>query len=187
MTKDEYLEAENYFNEGDYDNAFKKYEVLANQGSVDSQIFLGWMYQQGIGTNQDFNEAENWYNKAASCDSAEALFYLGKLNAVRGDETSARKFYEDSAKHSYSPALFRLGWYYEFGKGIPKDINKALDYYTSASNLGHIFAKKHLAILLIKGARGFFNIFYGVLLLLQVLITGPFIGAKDPHSDIVKE
>jgi len=184
---DEYQKAEKCYQDEDYETAIKIYEALASNGSVDCQIFIGWMYQQGLGTDIDYGKAEEWFQKAASGDSAEALFFLGKLYARKGNLVKAKDYYEDAAKHEYSPALYRLGWYYEHGKGIPKDNNKAYQYYLLAAKHGHIFARKQLALLLIKGSQGVLNIFYGLFMLLKVLVTGPFIGAKDPNDERVQE
>ena len=39
---------------GDYETAFSELKPLAEQGYADSQGFLGWMYQNGLGVSKDY-------------------------------------------------------------------------------------------------------------------------------------
>ncbi len=46
-------EAENCYQKKEYQVAFDKYLELAQEGHVQSQVFVGWMYASGIGTPID--------------------------------------------------------------------------------------------------------------------------------------
>jgi TPR repeat protein len=50
---------------------FKVQQSLANQGDARAQYYLGEMYEQGLGTTQNLDEAFKWYAKAA--DQGDAL------------------------------------------------------------------------------------------------------------------
>ena len=51
---------------GAYSTAFKFWHERATNGSVTAQSNLGFMYENGYGTPQDFVSAHKWYNIAAS-------------------------------------------------------------------------------------------------------------------------
>ncbi len=54
------------FDRGDYETALREFRPLAEQGNVDAQNALGWMYYIGGGVLQDYVQAHMWYNLAAA-------------------------------------------------------------------------------------------------------------------------
>ena len=75
----------------------------AEQGNVEEQCKLGYMYEYGEGVSQDYEEAAKWYRKAAEQGSARGQYNLGHMydngkgvsqkscNAVVGTSTSKPK------------------------------------------------------------------------------------------------
>lgn len=185
--RDDFFLAEEYFNDEEYEKAFQLYKRLADKGSVDSQVFVGWMYQNGLGVKKDVNIAFSWYEKAANLGSAEGQFYVAKSYAIQNKFNETKEWYYKSAEKNYSPALFRLGWIYDTGRGVKADKEKALSYYKHATELGHVFAQKELAILLVKGHSGLLMRFYGIFLLLKSIVSGVLVAAKDPHSERLRD
>jgi uncharacterized protein len=57
---------------GDYTTAFKEFAASAEQGNVDAQSILGYMYNNGQGVPQDYKQAAKWYTKAAEQGYADA-------------------------------------------------------------------------------------------------------------------
>ena len=51
----------------------------AENGNIDAEAQLGWMYSTGRGVPQNFFEASRWYYLAAVQGHAEAQFQLGLL------------------------------------------------------------------------------------------------------------
>ncbi|MDR2220364.1 MAG: sel1 repeat family protein [Methylobacillus sp.] len=51
----------------------------AEQGNVDAQLELGWMYENGKGVPQDYKEAITWYRKAAEQGDADGQLFLGMM------------------------------------------------------------------------------------------------------------
>lgn len=51
---------------GDTESALKVFRPLAQGGDAQAQYHLGYMYQAGIGVQQNDAEALTWYQKAAS-------------------------------------------------------------------------------------------------------------------------
>ena len=50
---------------GDYATALAEFLPLAKQGHIVAQYYLGLMYDEGQGVNQDYAEALKWYRRAA--------------------------------------------------------------------------------------------------------------------------
>lgn len=182
-----YEKAEEYFEAEEYEKAFVIYKELAEEGSIDSQVFLAWMYQNGLGVNKNKEEAFVWFNKAATSGSASAQFYLAKYHANQNELDKAIDYYQQAAEKNYSPALFRLGLLYETGRGTEKDTAKAVYYYRKASLEGHVFAKKQLGLLLLKGYGSFFDRCYGAFLLVTCVFLVIYIAFKDHKSDMLRE
>jgi uncharacterized protein len=65
------------FNESNSSKAFNVCSKAADQGEVNAQFHLGYMYDFGQGVTQDYKEAVKWYSKAAEQGDAEAQYYLG--------------------------------------------------------------------------------------------------------------
>lgn len=53
------------YEKGDYAEALREFQLLAEQGHIFGQYILGSMYSKGQGVPQDYTEAIKWYRKAA--------------------------------------------------------------------------------------------------------------------------
>ena len=51
------------YQSGDYAQAFKLLQPLAQQGDALAQNNLGFMYQNGFGVAQNYQQAKAWYQK----------------------------------------------------------------------------------------------------------------------------
>ncbi len=60
------------YNAGDYATAMKEWRPLAEQGNVNAQYNLGFMYDKGKGVPKDDAEAAKWYRLAADQGNADA-------------------------------------------------------------------------------------------------------------------
>ena len=50
----------------EYSKAYREFKELAEQGDVESQFMLGFLYVRGSGVLQDFVQAHKWFNLTAS-------------------------------------------------------------------------------------------------------------------------
>ena len=55
----------------------KYYQQSASQGHITAQFSLGYMYDKGIGVEQNYPEALKYYQQAASQGDITAQFNLG--------------------------------------------------------------------------------------------------------------
>ncbi|MGH9988237.1 MAG: tetratricopeptide repeat protein [Nitrososphaeraceae archaeon] len=183
---DELRIASDLFQEERYEEAFERYRVLAENGSVSSQVLLGWMYHAGKGVQQSLEEAEKWYRKAAATNSPEGQFYLATVHRTKQNYDEAIEWLGKSASQDYSPAIYLLGKLYYTGEGVIVNRAKAFEYFERAAQKGHLFAQRNIAYDMIKGHRGIFRIALGVLILAQVLWSAVKVGLKDPDSNVVR-
>ena len=76
-----------------------------------------------------------------------ATFILGAyhnygIGGVLKSFEEALKYIKAAAEFGHSGALFDLGKFYEIGKGVEKNLNKAYEYYSKAAELGNVRAKE---------------------------------------------
>lgn len=69
----DYVEGLEAYEAGNYVVAAQEWFAAGSRGDVASQFRLAQLYEQGLGTPQDFVQAHRWYNIAASQGHAEAL------------------------------------------------------------------------------------------------------------------
>jgi len=69
----DYVEGLEAYEAGNYVVAAEEWLAAGSRGDVASQFRLAQLYEQGLGTPQDFVQAHRWYNIAASQGHAEAL------------------------------------------------------------------------------------------------------------------
>jgi uncharacterized protein len=172
------------FEEGKYKEALERYRILAQGGSVNAQLRIGWMYHAGRGVNQDLDEAQRWYQKAADDNSPAGQFYVGILYRGQGQYQQAIAWTEKSALQGYLPAMYRLGEMYGWGDAADRD--KGYRYFEQAAKQGHIMAQRQIAVTLLKGKRGILRIPQGLYLFARVLWTGIKLGWNDPDSDKIR-
>lgn len=106
------------------------------------------------GTKRNLNELKH------HVDTAEGQYAYAVALATYAPEKSktAVKFMKQAAEGNHTAALFNLGYYYEVGAYLPKDLKKAKTYYARAAEAGDEDAAMRLGILEIKSgdaAAGF--------------------------------
>ncbi|MGD8956555.1 MAG: trypsin-like peptidase domain-containing protein [Chromatiaceae bacterium] len=97
----------------DYEKAVAIWTVLAENGHINAQANLGFMYDHGTGVNQDQRLAAQWYRAAASQGSAAGQYNLALLISEGGAEPvagrSARYWLERAAAQGFEDAVRKLG------------------------------------------------------------------------------
>lgn len=183
QSTDDYEKAFAFYEAGKHKEALDQYRALAERGSVDAQVFVGSMYQRGLGAAANREEARRWYKRAAETKSAEAIFYLGKLDFADKQYADALHHFGEAAKQNYSPAIYRLGRMYELGKGIAVDEQKAYEHFERAAQLGHLYARRAVAGRMIRGRYGITKIPQGLYRLFKTLWDAAKVANKDEHDE----
>lgn len=122
---------------------FKSVKNLAQHGDARSQYQLSMMYQYGLGTKKDLQQAAHWLTLAAETGYQRAEYRLGGLyltgTGVEKDYQKALKLLNEAAFKGDRNAQYVLGFIYEHGYG-----NKAKGQYI-APNLDHAAGMYNLA------------------------------------------
>jgi SEL1 protein len=133
----------------DYHHAFDYFQQAANRGDVAGISNLGFMYAQGLGTDQDNETAIKLYREAANKGNAQAQTNLGFMYwngyGVQESYSEALRYFKLAADQGYAEAQVNLGTMYYTGEGVKQDFGKALSYFSLAAQQGNLLAVYNLA------------------------------------------
>jgi len=120
-----------------------------------TQNNLGDMYYYGRdGVTEDYQQAAQWYRKAAEQGSMAGQCNLGFMYAngygVTKDYQQATQWYRKAAEQGSADGQNNLGVMYENGYGVEKDSQQAEQWYRRAVEQGHYGAQQALKRLLEK-------------------------------------
>lgn len=155
-----YEKGETYYEEKNYEEAVKWYKKAAEQGNADAQYKLGYCYahggyeiplemqdslgynyEKGLGVDQDFDKAIEWYRKSAEQGNAEAQYSLADCylcgRGVAMNEVEAIKWLHKAAEQGHIEAQYYLGkCYYKGIHGVLIDYDEAAKWYRKAAEQG---------------------------------------------------
>jgi TPR repeat protein len=160
-------------------------KALAERGSLMSLLYLGEAYRKGEGLDTDLEKAETWFRRGADTGSAIASFHLAMFyREVNRYPDAISEF----SKHSdiFPASAYRLGRMYQNGEGTNVDMGKTVELWEQASGLGHVYAKRNVAFLLMSGRRGFHKIPAGISLLFEAFGNLWSTSSKDPPSYLLR-
>lgn len=116
--------------------------------SVIAQFFLGLIYHQGRGIPQNYQEALNWYRRAANNGFSHANYHLGQMyhngDGVKQNYSEAARFYQIAADQGLSDAQNSLGDLYYNGENRKPRFIEAMKWYRKAAEQGNILAQAHM-------------------------------------------
>lgn len=144
-------------------------------GNGEAQYELGVMYYEGSIHDEgyddwcdipefEYNDAIFWLSKAANQGNAYALKALGdcylQFNSIslgaayidgEKDEKKAFSYYQKAYEEKCDEALLGLGYCYEVGAGVQKNLEKAYELYSLAHNKGFDEATIKVIYCLLEG------------------------------------
>lgn len=128
-----FTEGEEYLNNQRYAQAFAEFKPLADTGDFRSQYYVGYLYLNGYGVEQDNQKALSYLQQsvAQNYDLAEALmgFLYAEGKVIPQDKKKALELYNKAAERGNISAFLNLGVAYYTGDGVDKDIKKAISYF----------------------------------------------------------
>ena len=134
---------------------FHKLQICARFGDTKCQNLLGICYKEGIGTEQNYIAALEWYRKAADQGFGAAYSNLAWMykngKGVEKDEKKAFEQYLSGAHYNHSHCQWQLGNCYIRGIGIEPDYNQAFFWYNKSAAQDYAPAFNSLAICFHKG------------------------------------
>jgi len=125
------------------------YTLAAEQGHSEAQYNLGMWYANGIFVMQDEELAGRYLTSAAKNGHKKSNKFLERTKAgklVDNQESIAVWWLQKFALQGSTDASFRLGYLYEFGRGVAMNLDLAKRLYAVAAKNGHKAAIKRLGL-----------------------------------------
>ncbi len=89
------------YDRANYASALKIWLPKAQEGDATAQLYVGEIFEKGLGAKSDYNAAAQWYEKAANQGNFQAQLNLGHLYekglGVPQDKEMAMRWYRKSA------------------------------------------------------------------------------------------
>ena len=143
-----------------YDNILMAY----NKGNLDALYFMGYLYENGIGCERDYQKAMLYYLDAATTKSTaivdqyainSAYTQLGimcvKAYGVEQNYDLALKYFTKAADNHYPRAMYYEGLMYENGLGVDKDYEEAMSCFTQAAEFDYAPALNQIGYFYFNG------------------------------------
>lgn len=137
----------------DYRMARDLYEIASERVlSLSGMRALGNIYSQGLGgVLKNTNAAIRCYLKAIEeYDDGDSMIKLGDIYYDCDNFTEAVKWYTKATENEEcdnSYAYYSLGWCYEHGYGVRKNLSTALKYYQKAVDGGNEASIERIALI----------------------------------------
>jgi hypothetical protein len=128
-----------------WNKALTIFRSLATDGDPNAQVNLGNMYMRGLGVQQDYVIASNWFAKSAHQGNITAqeklgiMFYWGLGNPT--DHAEAALWFLRAAEQGSPGAAMILADLYERGDGVKTSPQEAYLWYSIAADLGRTDAE----------------------------------------------
>lgn len=132
------------------------YLMLANRGNVQAQYTLGEFYYLGNvkSITKNLNQAMDWFSKAGSRNYLPAILKLIDIYSTDLNKPDKVLYWRmKAADMEHSPSLVVLADLYLKGKGVEKDINKGIQLYIKAAQLGNYYAAGYIGDLYYNGCK----------------------------------
>jgi TPR repeat protein len=135
-----YLKATKLYNQKQYKEAFKLYEIMAKDNDHTALFSLGLMYSKGLGVPQNYLKAVDFYKRAILHGNTFAASNLGYLFAtgtgVKKDLKKAFILYKFAAEKGNTKAQRSIATMYYLGRGVKQNYQEALKWLRKTAEQG---------------------------------------------------
>ncbi|SRR6266852_4771297 len=104
----------------------------AESGMRDAVLAMGWFYLNGVGVEQDIEQARRWYRKSARQGDSRAMFSLGQMAYDEKDFADAEVWFRRAIDKGHARSFFWLGKLYWRGCGVSEDRKQAMSLFHKA-------------------------------------------------------
>ena len=142
-------------NAGQFEEALKEFNYLADKGYAPGIYELGKLYEGGHGVTRDYYKAADLYQQAVKKNHVDSMFALAVLydegNGVKLDKQMAISLFEKAANKNLPAAQYNLGVMYANGDGVSQDYKTARSWYEKAAANNYTLAQFNLALMYFEG------------------------------------
>lgn len=142
----------------DPERAAALFANAAARGEAEAQYYLGLLYRNGTGVEQDLTTAFNWFLAASEAQNVAAQYELSRAysrgDGTPGDSGEALRWLRAAAEGGHADAQYFLAFALDTGQGATQSAAEALDWYRRAAETGHVLAQRALGTKYLGGADG---------------------------------
>lgn len=163
--------------------AMERLEGLAARGSAMSMMYIADAYRSGKGAKIDLVRAEEWYRRAAENGVILGTYELARMHLDAKRYVEAKETLAIGASKQHLPSINMLGTMYRDGLGVDRDLKRARDLFETAAAGGHVFAKRDLGAVLMRGKFGMCQTVRGLMLFMASIGDLVIVGSSDSLSE----
>ncbi|KAJ3268806.1 hypothetical protein HDV01_002184 [Terramyces sp. JEL0728] len=129
----EFLMGKKYYDAHNYKKSSEIFIVGIRNGSPECYLYLGMMFEDGLGVKNSPELAIQLYQRAVELGNIEGLYKAGMMYAggkgVKKDLKEAARLLELCSKSGHPASITMLGNMYLDGNGVRRDCVKALELF----------------------------------------------------------
>lgn len=145
------------FTDKDYTRAMEILKPFAEEGDIQAQMKVGFMYFYGEGVDQDYSKASFWLSHASDSGNPIAQTMLAKMYhygwGVEEDPQRAFALCQSAAQNGYAEAQAHLGILYAEGLGVNKNIAASVEWLYRAGISYLNTANRQMALSMVDTIR----------------------------------
>ena len=138
----------------DLEKAFEYFVMAAEKNISIAQSNIGKMYFNGLGVDEDLEEAKKWLSKAAENGAADAMTLLGTI-MLDEDESEGIKLIKEASDNNDYYASYALGLMYYEGTYFLQSYDKAKQYFEKA-----VYSAEHNEIIIPNQGEAYYYLGY---------------------------
>ncbi|KAF9181407.1 hypothetical protein BGZ51_004949 [Haplosporangium sp. Z 767] len=116
-------------------------------------LYLGEIYRNGYGVDQNNGEAHIWYFRAAKAGCRVSQHRMG-VSCFRADNyVKAVEWYRKSAEQEFPDGQYKMGVMLYYGHGVPKDHDEATSWIRKAADQGNRSAMTGMGLIFMDQKR----------------------------------
>jgi TPR repeat protein len=130
--------SEIYLHQKEYEQANAWLRKAGENGNEWGWYNLGNAYHNGLGVEQDYEKAKEFYQKAYDLDDGakgESANRIGEIYSKLGQYSEANTWYQEAGKIGCDSGWYNLGNAYHVGIGVKQNYVRASIYYEKAYDL----------------------------------------------------
>lgn len=116
----------------------------ADGGHVPALFNIGYCYEAGAYVKRDVKRAREYYKRAATAGDGDAALRLCITELTDGDASAGARMLGERADGGDVYAEYDVAVCYERGKGVEKDVERAVSMYVKLARGGLFIAQKRL-------------------------------------------
>lgn len=95
-----------------------------------------FVYSNGLGVSEDWEEAVKWWTKAVQAGDSESLYNVGLYHYKHGKFSQAFLWLNEAATRGIATGMMRVGSMHMKGEGVPEDREEGLRWVRAAAKAG---------------------------------------------------